>query len=331
MVGEREWSQGVLRVAGLDPRVCPVCGPRQTEYGWNMAVLCCKCFAWPYPTARAELILKAAHAAGAEIHSAQDPIIQVVDGAGNLVAEYRMGRHHPVWNFLEGPKSSFDKGDYPIPEGLKVMYPPWWPVATLEEFDGRDAEAVQQELVKVFAEIETLGGKVCRTCGSRGCASQCYDRYGPKPCDNQGMHPGRVLRWASDSLQNLRGARRKSEEKGAERQKEQKALDDALSVHGFFRGRKGHAELPAESEVIFSDSAGSRSDPIQFIIASKLSFEQLKEAVKATGDGSSIKWIGRTVVLTTEYPSKWIGKGGRVAQTLGRAVGTFIKVVEKGR
>lgn len=328
MVGERNWCEQVLRVAGLDPRVCPVCGPRQSEYGWNMAVLCCRCFSWPYPTARTELIMKAAHAAGAEIHAQDDPepILQIVDDAGNLVAEYRKGRHHPVWYFYGEPESSFDKEDYPILEGLRVIYPAWWPPELAEEDRSEDV-AIQQELEKVFAEIDILGGKVCHACGSRGCSSQSYD---PQPCDNQGMHPGRVLRWASDSLQNLREARRKSEEKMLERQEEQKALDDDLRLQGFFRGHKGKAEVPSGAEVLFSRSDGSRSDPLQLIIASKLTFGQLVETVKAEGDGSTVEKKGSIIVLSTSYPAKWIGKGGMVAQALGRAMGSFVKVVEKG-
>ena len=96
------WQEEVLRQAGLDPQICPVCGPRGTEFGWNMAVLCCRCFASPYPTLRAELVLKAASAAGANIYSPargenwEEPILQIIDGQDNLVAVYRKGRHHPV-------------------------------------------------------------------------------------------------------------------------------------------------------------------------------------------------------------------------------------------
>jgi len=143
-------------------------------------------------------------------------------------------------------------------------------------------------------------------------------------------HPAQLIQKAERQIEAAKAVRRKRAEREAQRQADQAALDKALAEQGFFEGRIGLAEIPEGAFVLRRWSMGSRSNPCLLIVGPHLTVDQLKALVAAAGDYSEVKMQGRFPILVTPNPARWIGRNGRVAKALARALGIkFLKVVEK--
>lgn len=146
----------------------------------------------------------------------------------------------------------------------------------------------------------------------------------------ESKHPAQLIDKAERQIETARAAREKQAKREAQRQEDQAALDKALTEDGFFRGRKGKAKTPEGAAVIWATSHGDRQNPIQMIVAPRLTVGQFKALVAAAGDYSEVRMQGKFPVIHTPNPARWIGRKGCIAKTLARALGIkFLKVVEK--
>jgi len=308
------WYRAVLASAGLNPNECPVCG-YTSEYGYNDSVLCCRCFAWPEPTDRTKIVLSVAKEAEAEIRDPDNPedIVVVVDENDNEVAWYARGRKHPVWNFVDKYDNVPEDDPGTLLEGLKVIYPEWWPHEELAQFDEQDAKQVEVEL----AEVESLLNEL---------SSSWLDSEWIQNASSLAQKLSRM----KEKLESLREIRKVNEIAVKKREAEQEIFDKALRENGFFYGRTGKASIPASILQFSRSSNGSRSDPVRMLVNSKLTFEQLEAFVLSVGDFSrASKTDNGQIQITTEYMGKWIGKDGSVVKFLSSAVGSRIQIVEK--
>lgn len=357
MSDAKDWYAAVIAAAGLDPRVCPMCG-FTFEYEWNGAVWCCRCFASPAPTKRADIVLTAAHNAKADNNAKADiwafedpdPILWLVDGAGEVVAGYVKGRHNPIWEFsihigvFEKPE------DFPpLPEGLHVEYPSWWPQEALRVFGETHAAELLQRREAAKVESRELGVKFgrerrtfsgasewdkthCEVCGESDCPGATTDPWAEvkdPPCKHSDELEERlVLRW--EGLVKGRKAHLEAAVAEAEKAKaDQAKVDSALATAGFYDGRLGLAALPEGVVVIRRDSMGDRSDPHLLVASPKLNLDQLRALVQARGDFSEVQIHDGKVCILSPNPGNWIGREGSTIKALSKALGRFIKVEKK--
>jgi len=121
-------------------------------------------------------------------------------------------------------------------------------------------------------------------------------------------------------------------EEEAQRKKAQATFEAELAEKGFFDGRCGDRQLPVGYIIIRTASMGSKTDPYLLAAAPQMTVEQFRALVKARGDYSEVQSVDqqrRQIIVASPNPGQWIGRRGATAKALSKALGYFIKVVEK--
>lgn len=317
------WHAELIESAGLDLRVCPVCGSAE-RWSWESMAECwhCSCTA-EHP--RRAIIEAAAKAAGSSIS------IEIKNSSDQLVARsYDSRKMGIVWN-VEIQISAFTTAEElpPMPQGLKVVYPAWWPTLALAEFDAQQEIETTRLLAQTKARAIELGIKLgrdnvflnnwkdlfCEVCGDKLCsgAQRTFQNEEP-PCQHRDDHPTRIL----SGWQSLIQLRQRDLDKWAS---EQKVVDDALASQGFFFGRPASARFPQETVILRSDTW------LTFAVAPSLTVAQLIGVAKEF-DGSIALEENGLIIIKTKHASSWIGRGGDKIKALQKAIGLRIKVIE---
>ncbi len=290
---------GSLKVAHLVGQVviCPVCGEPMTVGGFVESF---KCQAESREADMPSWLEKALKAQGFSpwAYYAQDGAISVLATAGNG-AELQPLRGRGRFGGWQWSKK---------PDGA-ISFPDWFPIAERDQYVASRFEAWWKELSSMKDDPDlwwiALEEKL------------------------QQEHPVLLLRRAKAQVEQRAREKEALAKQEAERQADQAEVDKALATAGFFDGRLGKATLPEGVTIIRRESMGSRRDPYYLVAAPKLTLAQLRALVQARGDYSEVVEEGGTVSIVTPNPGQWIGRGGSTIKALGRALGRYVKVVEK--
>lgn len=194
-----------------------------------------------------------------------------------------------------------------IPEG-EITFLDWFPIEARDEYIAQRWAAWEEELITLLEHPDVS--------------------ISDDELENE--HPATLIGQAKRQIEVAEKTRQKKAEREVQRQADQADLDKALADDGFFRGRKGKAEIPEGATVIWRTSHGDRQNPIQTIVGPHLTVDQLQALVAAAGDYSEVRMHGQFPVVHTPDPARWIGRKGCIAKALAKALGIkFLKVVEK--
>ena len=338
----KAWQMEVQARAGLDPRVCPVCGDA-TEYEWYQGVVWA-CVCMTSPNDRGRLIFEAAKQAEVNVFDRQDRVslleIRSGHGAGEddgkqgtLVAKFASAKRNPTWQFKESIPL-FAKEMPSVPEGLWVWYPKWWPTKALAEYDARRETEIAQQLAEAKAKASELAAKVGNVYQARYCSEcgrmTCPGEEANKECEIISPHPSKLLAFWKDRVRDLQEVVDEVEAKKRKSAEKDMQIANALDNQGFWFGYLDIGKVPEGAFWFVPNSAGQGPHP-KLVVASKLTIEQLGKLIHSEEPKAEVKDTGRNIEIHTGRPRTWIGKGGAVAKHLGKAVGKFVKIVERER
>jgi hypothetical protein len=327
----QQWQEDVFRAAGIDSRVCVVCGNARYFY-WDAMGKFFTCDCIKSSTKRGQLILDAVQQASAFLE------LEIRDSAGILVASFFESRQKGVvWNFEQFlPTMDREAVFPPLPQGINIAYPTWWPSEKLATFDAERTKQLPILIDEAKAKAKSLGAVIgrapqhttsyCESCGESYCPAA---DIGDGECVNLDDHPEEILQhWLSVIARQEKLAQDRLE-LAAIAARDQQQVEAALVKQGYFKGRLGKAKQPDWAMLMSSASAGNKNNPEVFLIAAKLTLEQLQKLVPAFGDLSSIVVENGQVKILTQHPGVWKGSGGTVIKRLSAALGQNIQVVEQ--